>query len=77
MLIPSKLFVLVPTCTNTMSAPASARAKAIAWPMPRVPPVTRAVLPVKENKDVTVAAIVGIICAEEKERERILVKYLA
>ena len=45
--------------------------------MPRVPPVTRAVLPVKENKDVTVAAIVGIICAEEKARERIPVKYLA
>ena len=32
-----------------MSAPASANARAIAWPIPRVPPVTTAVLPASEN----------------------------
>jgi hypothetical protein len=32
-----------------MSAPASANAIAIAWPIPRVPPVTTAVLPASEN----------------------------
>jgi len=34
-----------------MSAPASARARAIARPIPRVPPVTRAVLPVRSNSE--------------------------
>jgi hypothetical protein len=34
-----------------MSAPASARASAIAWPIPRVPPVTMAVLPAREKRD--------------------------
>lgn len=42
-----------------MSAPASARAIATAWPMPRVPPVTRAVWFSKENIFWKKAAIVG------------------
>lgn len=40
-----------------MSAPASARAKAIAWPIPRVPPVTRAVFPLREKRDITSAIV--------------------
>ena len=39
------------TCIRMISAPASARAMAMAAPMPRVPPVTTAVLPSKENID--------------------------
>ena len=37
------------TCIRTISAPASARAMAAAWPIPLVPPVTRAVCPSREN----------------------------
>lgn len=33
-----------------MSAPASASAYAMAWPIPRVPPVTMAVLPSREKR---------------------------
>lgn len=36
--------------TRIRSAPASARATATAWPMPRVPPVTTAVWPSRENR---------------------------
>lgn len=36
-----------------MSAPISASAIAIAWPIPLVPPVTRAVWPWRENKSWT------------------------
>lgn len=38
------------TWTRIRSAPASARAMATAWPMPRVPPVTTAVWPSRENR---------------------------
>lgn len=38
------------TWTRIRSAPASARATATAWPMPRVPPVTTAVWPSRENR---------------------------
>ena len=41
------------TCTRRMSAPASARAMAIAWPIPRVPPVTRTVWPEREKSSFT------------------------
>jgi hypothetical protein len=41
-----------------MSAPASASAKAIAWPIPLVPPVTIAVFPLSEKSWLTVADIV-------------------
>src|SRR5260370_35520058 len=40
----------------TMSAPASARARAMARPSPLLPPVTRAVRPVRLNKSETVMA---------------------
>jgi hypothetical protein len=58
-----------------MSAPASAKAKAMAWPMPRVPPVTRAVLPLREKRDITSAivrylSIVQIARIVEKKRRR-------
>lgn len=33
-----------------MSAPASANARAMVWPMPRVPPVHSAVFPLRLNK---------------------------
>src|ERR1035437_3747741 len=39
----------MPALVATMSAPASARATAIAMPMPRLAPVTRAVLPLRLN----------------------------
>ena len=35
--------------TEAMEAPASARARAIPWPIPVLPPVTRATLPVRLN----------------------------
>ncbi len=38
------------TWTKIMSAPASASPMATACPIPRVPPVTRAVSPLSENK---------------------------
>jgi hypothetical protein len=44
-----------------MSAPASARAIAIAWPIPRVPPVTSAVCPSRENNCITGAMIVVVV----------------
>lgn len=37
-----------------MSAPASARAMATDWPMPRVPPVTTAVWPSREKREAIV-----------------------
>jgi hypothetical protein len=37
------------TCTRRMSAPASASARDMACPIPRVPPVTRAVWPSREK----------------------------
>lgn len=40
-----------PTWTSIISAPASARATAIACPIPLVPPVTRAVFPWSENSE--------------------------
>lgn len=49
------------TWTRIMSAPASARAIAIAAPMPRVPPVTRAVLPWREKREGIVSAIFLIV----------------
>ena len=42
-----------------MSAPASARARAMACPIPRVPPVMTAVLPVRE-KSFIMASMVGM-----------------
>lgn len=45
------------TCTRRMSAPASASAIAIACPIPRVPPVTRAVCPSRENSCCTDAIL--------------------
>ncbi len=39
------------TCTRRISAPASAKASAMACPIPRVPPVTMAVCPSRENID--------------------------
>ena len=48
------------TWINTTSAPASAKAKAIACPMPLVPPVTTAVWPLREKSELTVADIVAI-----------------
>ena len=39
------------TWTRRISAPASARASAIARPIPRVPPVIKAVCPSSENID--------------------------
>ena len=45
------------TWTRRMFAPASASAIAIAWPMPRVPPVTRAVCPSRENSCCTDAMV--------------------
>lgn len=47
-------------CINMMSAPASARAVAIAAPIPLVPPVTTAVLPSSENIFGYDSAIVNI-----------------
>lgn len=50
------------TCTRMRSAPASARAMAMAWPMPRVPPVRRAVCPSREKSAlVAIAVTVGIV----------------
>jgi hypothetical protein len=46
------------TWTRRMSAPASARAMAMDWPMPRVPPVTRAVWPDSEKSCWTVVMVV-------------------
>ena len=43
------------TWTRRISAPASARARVIACPIPRVPPVTKAVCPSSENIDENVA----------------------
>lgn len=37
------------TCTRRTSAPDSANASVMDWPMPRVPPVTNAVCPSREN----------------------------
>ena len=52
-----------------MSAPASARAMAMAWPMPRVPPVTTAVCPVSEKSEETVAAIlIVVLCVSTETR---------
>lgn len=48
------------TWINTTSAPASAKAKAIACPMPLVPPVTTAVWPLSEKRELIVADIVAI-----------------
>jgi hypothetical protein len=47
-----------------MSAPASASAIAIAAPMPRVPPVTRAVLPASEKREGTDESdiVAGVFC---------------
>lgn len=39
------------TCTRMISAPASASDRAIACPMPLVPPVTTALRPFNENRD--------------------------
>lgn len=50
-----------PTCARMISAPASARATAIAWPIPRVPPVTRAIWPLRENSSVTGGAMVSTV----------------
>ena len=45
-----KVFVEVHhTCIRIISAPNSANAVALAWPMPLVPPVTTAVWPSREN----------------------------
>jgi hypothetical protein len=44
-----------------MSAPASARAMAMDWPMPRVPPVTRAVWPDREKSCWTVVMVVMLL----------------
>lgn len=41
------------TWIKTISAPDSAKAKAIACPMPLVPPVTTPVNPLRENSDAT------------------------
>lgn len=46
------------TWIKTISAPASARAMAIACPIPLVPPVTIATLPLNENNDKTGADMV-------------------
>jgi hypothetical protein len=43
-----------------ISAPASANATAIACPMPRVPPVTTAVLPAKEKRSDTEDIVVDV-----------------
>lgn len=50
-----------------MSAPASASAIAMALPMPRVPPVTRVVLPVRSKAEVIVDSIefVMVKCGDE------------
>lgn len=48
------------TCIKSMSAPASARAIAAAWPIPLVPPVTRAVCPSKENN--LAVAVFAMFC---------------
>jgi hypothetical protein len=45
------------TWTRRISAPASASAMAIAWPIPRVPPVTRAVWPDREKSSCTVVIV--------------------
>lgn len=50
------------TWTRIRSAPASARAMATAWPMPRVPPVTTAVWPSRENR-LGVAMLVNWSCS--------------
>lgn len=49
-----------------MSAPASASARAMACPIPLVPPVTMAVLPLSENRedivaDMVVAVVVVVV----------------
>jgi hypothetical protein len=49
------------TWTRRMLAPASARARAMDWPIPRVPPVTRAVWPSRENSSCT-AVMVKVWC---------------
>ena len=45
------------TCIRMISAPASASAIAAAWPIPRVPPVIKAVCPSRENIAAVAAAI--------------------
>lgn len=49
------------TWTRIISAPASARAIAIAAPMPRVPPVMRAVLPWREKREGIESAIFNFL----------------
>jgi hypothetical protein len=44
-----------------MSAPASARPMATAWPMPLVPPVIKAVWPSNENKDI-IDCVAIVLC---------------
>jgi len=51
------------TWTSRMSAPASASAIAMACPIPRVPPVTRAVCPWRENIAIT-PAILMLSCGD-------------
>jgi hypothetical protein len=52
------------TWIKRMSAPASARAIATAWPMPLVPPVMRAVCPSREKRAL-VAGDMVICCTPE------------
>lgn len=57
--MPNGLVML--TCTRSTSAPASANAIAIAWPIPRVPPVTRAVFPSREKSCWTEFILPGVL----------------
>ena len=52
--------VKVFTWTRRISAPASARASAMACPIPRVPPVIRAVCPLSENIDDNAEEVISL-----------------
>jgi hypothetical protein len=51
------------TWIKTTSAPASASAIAMAWPMPRVPPVTTALRPSSEKRDCRALAMMLVLRA--------------
>jgi hypothetical protein len=57
------------TWTSTTSAPASAIAIAIACPIPRVPPVTNAVLPVNEKREGNDVVIIAVVSVSSRKLE--------
>lgn len=58
------------TWTRRISAPASARAIVMAWPMPLVPPVTKAVCPSRENSCSTEVMIAVVVSSAAYENQQ-------